>query len=309
METGLKLMPKTDLLPSNKVDVNSKIVNISTVPQRSPFRYAGGKTWLIPKIRQWLNEREHSSKELIEPFAGGGIVSLTAACENLVHRVTMVEKDEGVAAVWQIVLNGGAQWLANRIVNFQLTPESAKEVIEKANESLESLAFATIVKNRVNRGGILADGASFVKKGENGKGIRSRWYPETLKKRILAIGRVKDKINFIQGDGFDVCQQNSSREDVIYFIDPPYTKTGKRLYRYSEVNHQQLFALAARLKGDFLMTYNDAAELREMGKFYNFEMKEVAMKNTHHAKKSELLISKNLAWLSSEVTKKPTDKN
>jgi hypothetical protein len=41
-----------------------------------------------------------------------------------------------------------------------------------ADKSLESRAFATIIKNRVNRGGILANGASFIKNGENGKGVR-----------------------------------------------------------------------------------------------------------------------------------------
>ncbi len=30
------------------------IVNVASVPQRSPFRYPGGKTWLVPRIRQWL---------------------------------------------------------------------------------------------------------------------------------------------------------------------------------------------------------------------------------------------------------------
>src|ERR1700674_1531455 len=29
-------------------------VNVASVPQRSPFRYPGGKTWLIPYIRSWL---------------------------------------------------------------------------------------------------------------------------------------------------------------------------------------------------------------------------------------------------------------
>jgi DNA adenine methylase len=63
------------------------------------------------------------------------------------------------------------------------------ELIAQADKSLESLAFATIIKNRVNRGGILANGASFIKNGENGKGITSRWYSEMLKRRILSITR------------------------------------------------------------------------------------------------------------------------
>lgn len=63
------------------------IINVAAVPQRSPFRYPGGKTWLVPRIRQWL--KKHPA-HFIEPFAGGGIVSLTVAAEDLADRVTMV---------------------------------------------------------------------------------------------------------------------------------------------------------------------------------------------------------------------------
>jgi DNA adenine methylase len=101
--------------------------------------------------------------------------------------------------------------------SFQLTLESARNAIAQANESLESRAFAMIIRNRVNRGGILANGASFIKSGENGKGITSRWYPETLRRRILAIAQVKNRIEFIEGDAFEVCEKNANREDIVYF--------------------------------------------------------------------------------------------
>src|SRR5215475_1839398 len=51
-------------------------VNVASVPQRSPFRYPGGKTWLVPYIRSWLASRGGRASLLIEPFAGGGIVGL-----------------------------------------------------------------------------------------------------------------------------------------------------------------------------------------------------------------------------------------
>jgi DNA adenine methylase len=294
---GNKLMLQLQLFDSQTIVSNQAVVNVASVPQRSPFRYAGGKTWLVPRIRQWLHEQGGSGKELIEPFAGGGIVSLTAVCENLVDRVTMVEKDEGVAAVWQVILNGGAEWLGDAIMGFYLTPESARRAIARADESLESLAFATIIKNRVNRGGILANGASFIKNGENGKGITSRWYPETLRRRILAIDQVKHKINFIEGDAFEVCERNANRDDVVYFIDPPYRAAGQRLYRYSEINHEALFDLAHRLQGDFLMTYDDVSEVQAVASRCKFETKLIAMKNTHHAMKTELIIGKSLTFL------------
>ena len=285
-------MQQLEFIETTRTDLQ-KIVNVATVPQRSPFRYAGGKTWLIPRIRQWLYHSGGLGKELIEPFAGGGIVSLTAVIENLVDRATMVEKDEGVAAVWEVILSDGAAWLADQIVQFQLTPDSAREAIEKAHESLESLAFATIIKNRVNRGGILADGASFIKNGENGRGITSRWYPETLKKRILEIDKVKSRIEFIKGDAISILEKNSSRCDAVYFIDPPYFKAGRRLYRYSTIDHTNLFQVATGLQSDFLMTYDDSEDVMKMANDCKLATRSIAMKNTHHAKKSELLIGKN----------------
>jgi DNA adenine methylase len=290
-------MNQIGLFDNKSLQEKQRIVNVASVPQRSPFRYAGGKTWLIPRIRQWLLKHGGLNKELIEPFVGGGIVSLTAAFEGLVGQVTMVEKDEGVAAVWRTILEDDAEWLADAIRNFHLTPENAKRAIEASDQSLKSLAFATIVKNRVNRGGILADGASFIKQGENGKGITSRWYPETLQKRILAISQMKQKIKFIEGDGFEVCEQNVHRRDAIYFIDPPYIKAGRRLYRYSTINHKGLFELADNLQGDFLMSYDNTQEAQNLAGHYGFTTRPISMKNTHHAEKTELLIGRDLSWL------------
>ena len=85
-------------------------INVASVPMRSPFRYAGGKTWFIPYIRKWLKPYE-GEVDFIEPFAGGGIVSLTVAFENLAHAILMVEKDEAVASVWQTILGREYEWL------------------------------------------------------------------------------------------------------------------------------------------------------------------------------------------------------
>src|SRR5438105_7684130 len=93
-----------------------KIINVATVPQRSPFRYPGGKTWLVPYVRQWLRSRDPKTEELIEPFAGGAIVGLTVAFERLAESVRLIEKDEDVAAVWHTIFNSRyGKWLADSI--------------------------------------------------------------------------------------------------------------------------------------------------------------------------------------------------
>ena len=277
------------------------IVNVAMVPQRSPFRYPGGKTWLVPRVRRWLSGLPTRPAEFVEPFAGGGIVSLTVAFERLAGHVTMVELDEEVAAVWHTILYGDGVALAEQIAAFEVTAESVEMALATPATTVHGRAFQTILKNRVNRGGILAPGAGRVKLGENGRGLRSRWYPQTLKRRILDIVGQREHITFIQGDGLEVLRENAHRRDVVFFIDPPYTAGGKRaglrLYRYSELDHEELFRLTATLAGDFLMTYDDAAEIRNLARQHGFDTEIVAMKSTHHTRMNELLIGRNLDWV------------
>ncbi len=162
----------------------AKAVNVAAVPQRSPFRYPGGKTWFVPTFRRWLASMPSRPRLLVEPFAGGGIISLTALFEKLTQKVVMVERDEEIAAVWQSVVNGDTGWLADRIFEFRLTKENVINEINKHHDDIKHIAFRTILKNRTLHGGILAEGSSFIKYGENGKGIQSRWYPRTLATRF-----------------------------------------------------------------------------------------------------------------------------
>ena len=40
-------------------------VNVAAVPQRSPLRYPGGKTWLIPHVRAWLGGMDAPPRLLV----------------------------------------------------------------------------------------------------------------------------------------------------------------------------------------------------------------------------------------------------
>ncbi len=285
-------------------DVSSHaITNVATVPQRSPFRYPGGKTWLVPRIRQWLAHRPARPELFVEPFAGGGIVSLTVGFEHLADHVIMVEVDAQVAAVWKTILGDGAarDWPAERIATFDLTPEAVAEVLARPAIDIKEQAFRTILKNRVNHGGIMAAGAGKIKQGENGRGLRSRWYPATLCRRIQAIGSIRERFTFIAGDGMHVLRRYADQPGVVCFLDPPYTAAGKkagaRLYTHADLDHSELFRLAGSLAGDFIMTYDNTPEIHALAHAHGFDTQLVAMKNTHHAAMTELIIGRCLDWL------------
>lgn len=288
------------LLFSDEVEP-PKAVNVSSVPQRSPFRYPGGKTWFVPRLREWLLSQSSKPRRLVEPFAGGGIVSLTSVFECLVDTALMVELDHAIAAVWKTIVEGESEWLANRILSFEMTKENAVNELSKNRHSTREIAFQTIIKNRTFHGGILAAGSGFLKKGESGKGVLSRWYPTTLATRLRNIDQVRTKLEFLCCNAFDVLNSNIDDESSVFFIDPPYTaggkKAGSRLYKHFEIDHEELFAICSRLSGDFIMTYDNADEVKELAKRYGFQAKPIPMKNTHHAAMTELVIGKDLEWM------------
>lgn len=279
---------------------HATVFNVSALPLRSPFRYPGGKTWLIPYVRQWLLSLVPRVETLIEPFAGGASVSLTAVFEELVDSVEMVELDPYVSAVWRTILGGHSRWLTERITNFQISRRAVTEVLNNGATSLRERAFVTVVRNRVQRGGILGPTAGLLRKGERGRGLKSRWYPKALGSRILAISARRSSIHFLEGDGLAHISEKigalPNAKKVAMFVDPPYTTAAKRLYRYSEIDHSRLFDVLQQLGCRILMTYNNSRYIRQLAKAHGFETRLVRMKNTHNRRMSELLISDSFSW-------------
>ncbi len=55
--------------------------------------------------------------------------------------------------------------------------------------------------------------------------------------------------------------------------------------------------MCEQLRGDFLLTYDNADEVRTLALRHGFEARPIAMKNTHHAEMTELLIGRDLRWM------------
>ena len=263
----------------------------------SPFRYPGGKAWLSPWIVGQLTVR---ASVFVEPFAGGGSVSLAVAMAGLADRVVMTELDADVAAVWQVALGDqtGLEALCARIKEFQMSPDSVAAALGVPGGDLVGVSFRTLLANRVRHGGILAKTAGLTKVGENGRGLGQRWYPETLINRLRLAHSLRDRIEFVHGYGFEAIERHADDQDAVIFADPPYTagskSAGRRLYRHWDLDHGRLFALMASVRGTAIMTYDDAPEVRSLAARHGFSVQAVAMRNAHNAVMTELLLTKNL---------------
>lgn len=210
----------------------------------------------------------------------------------------MVELDDDMAAAWKTIFSEeDCAWLVNRIKTFVVTAEEINLAVQQADKGLRERGFATIVRNRTYHGGILAKGSGLIKTGEAGKGLASRWYPTTLAKRIEEANSLRDKILFIHGDALDIMEQYKSDDKMFFFIDPPYTVAGRRLYNHFDVDHHRFFELASQMKGHFLLTYDDTDEVRDLADNFGLAYQTIPMQTTHLITKEELLISDNFDWL------------
>lgn len=281
----------TDAIDSSPISA----ANVSSVPQRSPLRYPGGKTWLIPHIRMWISLIEPRPRVLLEPFCGGAIVTLTAIMENLVERCLMAELDLDIADFWYTVLRHGPA-MQKRIMDFKPTTDAVVQLKSSDPLYVTERGFRSLVLNRTQRQGILAPGSSHLRLGENGKGLFSRWYPETISRRIGDIFQVSNKIEFFHSDGMDLLSRWSCVKDAVAFIDPPYTagkkSAGKRLYRHHEIDHEKLFRILGDGSIDFMMTYDHVPEIIDLVNQHGFSAIKVSMDRVHRDLPPELVITR-----------------
>jgi DNA adenine methylase len=104
-------------------------------------------------------------------------------------------------------------------------------------------------------------------------------------------------LGFCREDGFSLIERHQNNAGAVFFVDPPYTKAARRLYRHWEIDHENLFRVLQKVAGDVLMTYDDTREVRQWAKAYGFQVKTISMRTTHHKTKRELMICKDFGWL------------
>lgn len=263
----------------------------------SPFRYPGGKSRLRATVISWMRGLGFRPTHFVEPFAGGASVGLAVAELDLADHVTLAEIDPDVAAVWQVILNGQADAFAHRIRNFDLSHKSAEEVIGKQSHDTLAKAFRCLLLNRISRAGIMAPGSGWLNQGENGNGIRSRWYPETLAQRVESTQALRHKVTFVPHDGLEVLKTFSNEPHAVAFVDPPYVVKGRgaglRLYTHCDVDCETVFEIAKRFCGPMIITYHRSVIVQRLADAAGIERHTVTMQTGHTKTKRELIMYKS----------------
>ena len=245
----------------------------------SPLRYPGGKSSLSGYIGDVLEANMLTSCTLYEPYVGGGSVSLELLERGSISRAVWLERDPLVYAFWYCLINHGYE-LYGEIESLDVTIEnwnsllSFRDVTElpKSDEELLKLGVAGLFFNRTNFSGIMKAGPIGGKNQSSNYNIDCRF----KKDRILGLikylyEKYADHIEIHYGDA--VTFLKTRRNEILngfsfVYIDPPYYKEGKNLYRYyySDDDHTKLAKYITNQTYPWLISYDDDFFIRRLYK-------------------------------------------
>jgi DNA adenine methylase len=234
----------------------------------SPFGWPGGKRNLKKTLLQALPEH----KAYVEVFAGSA--KLLFAKEP---------------SPWEIVND-----LNDDLVNFfrvvKHRPSELAEMLE--HDLIASGRFAELKKaprheSEIERAVQFAylTWYSFGSKGEHFASLQIKHLAKAKApvKRSLArvrtlLADVADRLRhvLVESRDFADCIKRYDSPATFFYCDPPYFKfqDNGRYTALGERNHE-LFALLARIKGKFLLSFDGAAEIRELAATHSFRCRDV----------------------------------
>ena len=245
---------------------------------RSPFRYPGGKAFMVKDLAERIRQSASPIDSYAEPFAGGAGAAIQLLAADEIDDIYLNDADVRIYSAWSAMLTEGQRFI-DKIDETPLSIEVWKQMREKvlrpnSAESLFELGFATFFVNRTSRSGILIGSGPIGGYAQDGDwNLASRYYKETMKARINWLSKNAKRIKLSHKDALSFIRSftASRARKTFFFIDPPYVGMGSRLY-FNSMNENSHVALANLIKrkkslNNWLVTYDDTLLIWECYKF------------------------------------------
>ena len=231
----------------------------------SPLRYPGSKATFLNVVLEFIDTHNLKGREIVEPYAGSGIVSLSLVANDLVSHATLVERDPLLYSFWKAVFDhtdtlvssieeirvNMDTWHELRILLKHKTPEPGLVV---------DLALACLFFNRTNFSGVLHSGPIGGKNQNSAYKLDCRFNKKDIISRIKHISSLRDRISVRFDDALEFLQAANAQnnEQRFFYIDPPYFKQGRKLYRfyYKAIDHKRLHDIISVASFPWLLSYD-----------------------------------------------------
>jgi DNA adenine methylase len=235
-----------------------------------PFGRIGGKFRVVKELITYIPT---DIKYYIEPFFGGGSVFFEREKDpNVIEVINDLDSD-----VYKILkgLQNRAKYINDNIKR-SITAKYFNSIKDK-NDVISLLERYKTSFNSI--------GNIYSKRPNKPRTIKLDFLPykERLKNVIILNEDYRDVIN------------NFNYKDAFFYLDPPYEVAIDNLkyYKHHSVYPSDILKICKTIKGRFLLSYNDSANIRKLFKdFYIYELKIAYNTNKDtNLIKTELLIT------------------
>lgn len=255
------------------------------------IRYPGSKDKHLKYLDTHIQHLLKDTKKLCEPFSGTASVTFYALKNKLLDEYIINDVDQEIIALWNIVKKEPER-LIQSIKSYKPNIEDfynwkTQELSEKEEFDI---AFHKLVLHQVSFSGLgKKAGGPIGGKSQGGTyKVNARWSPNKLEKTINSCSELLNSVpGVIQHESWDKCLENLPEGYSIY-LDPPYYVKGEELYLNGSIDHKNL-AEQLRHHKSWLLSYDDAPQIREYYKYANVEPLDITS-HLHHKKITDLII-------------------
>jgi DNA adenine methylase len=237
----------------------------------SPLRYPGGKASLAQFLIEVIKGNDVGGGTYVEAYAGGAGAALSLLVSDYVYQVYLNDKDVFVYSFWQAVFRN-ADELCRLIKDTSVSIEEWERQRSRmrdhdflATASVIEIAFCCFFLNRTNRSGILNAGPIGGKQQLGNYPINARYNKVDLIKRINRLALYENRVKVFNMDAISFLNSifndlELNDEPVLIYLDPPYHKMGKEVYRhyYTNDDHRSLASFLQKATNyKWLLSYDD----------------------------------------------------
>lgn len=231
----------------------------------SPLRYPGSKARFYKQFRDLFCQLNLNGRTVVEPYAGSASLSISLLAEGLVKSALLLERDPLIFSFWRSVFFHTDQLIeAINDVSVDIATWMSIRKLLSVSEPDENrvieLGLAGLFLNRTNFSGVLHAGPIGGMSQSSIYSVGCRFNKPEIISRISEISALKHDIDVVFGDALNYlnAQVTEDNDNIIYYIDPPYFKEGKKLYRhyYQMQEHAALAHTLTNAKYDWILSYD-----------------------------------------------------
>ncbi len=217
------------------------------------LRYPGGKFYGFKVIAPFLKVPHTEFREV---FVGGASVFLG---KDLVKTNWINDKDKELITFYNVIsdknkLNNFLKLIENEIAS----RERHAEVLKFEPKTDIEEAFKYFYLNRTSFSGIMH-------KPRWGYALGSSVTPDRWIDLILPVAEKLSSAKITNLDFRKIIEKDSSN-DVLLYLDPPYFKASKSIYKneFTHQDHLDLMNLLKKTKFKFILSYENCHEIKDM---------------------------------------------